>query len=121
VREVISDLKEGRVPLEECVIYTQVRKRLDRYAVKSPEVAAALKAKAAGIPVEVGTMVGYIITKKGKTISDKAEPAESAKDYDPNYYIENQVLPSVMKIMKELGYEESDLKMEGKQAGLGDW
>ncbi|MDD5317757.1 MAG: DNA-directed DNA polymerase [Candidatus ainarchaeum sp.] len=121
VREVIADLKEGRVPLEECVIYTQVRKRLDNYAVKSPEVAAALKAKAAGIQVEVGTMVGYVITRKGKTISDKAEPAESAKDYDPNYYIENQVLPSVMKIMKELGYDESDLKMEGKQSALGEW
>jgi DNA polymerase I len=121
VREVIRDLRDGRTPIEDTVIYTQVRRRLDSYAVKSPEVSAALKARAAGIPVEVGTLVGYVVTKKGKSISDKAEPAESAKDYDATYYIENQVLPSVMKIMKELGYSEDDLKMEGKQSSLGDW
>jgi len=121
VRDVIQDLRDGKVPLEDCVIYTQVRKKLDKYAVTSPEVAAAQKAIAAGIPVEVGTLIGYIITRKGKTISEKAQPVELAEDYDPNYYIENQVLPSVLKIMKELGYSESDLKMEGKQLTLGDW
>jgi len=121
VRQVISDLREGRIPLEDCVIYTQIRKRLDRYAVTSPEVAAAQKAIAAGIPVEVGTLVGYIITRKGKTISEKAQPAELAEDYDANYYIDNQIIPSVLKIMGELGYDESDLRMEGKQLKLGDW
>ena len=37
------------------------------------------------------------------------------------YYIENQILPSVMKILRELGVREEDLKFEGKQAGLGKW
>ena len=41
-----------------------------------------------------------------------------AKDYDPNYYIDNQVLPSVLKILKELGYSEDDLKFKGEQKGL---
>ena len=120
VRSVIKDLREGKVPLEDCVIYTQVRKKLGKYAVTSPEVAAAQKAIAAGIPVEVGTLIGYVITRRGKTISEKAQPVELATDYDANYYIENQVLPSVLKIMKELGYDESDLKMEGKQLKLSD-
>ncbi len=121
VRGVIQDLREGRVKLEDCVIYTQIRKSLKNYAITSPEVAAAQKAIKAGIPVEVGTLVGYVVTKKGKSISEKAQLVELAEDYDPNYYIDHQVLPAVMKIMKELGYEESDLKGEGKQSRLGSW
>ena len=121
VRQVISDLREGKVRLEDCIIYTQIRKGLDRYEVISPEVAAAQKAKKAGLPVEVGSLIGYVVTRHGRSISEKAELAELAKDYDPAYYIDHQVLPAVMKIMKELGYEEEDLKLKGKQARLGEW
>jgi len=70
------------------------------------------------MPIEKGSMIGYVITKKGATISDKAYVVEMAKDYDPNYYIDNQVLPSVLKILKELGYSEDDLKFKGEQKGL---
>ena len=28
-----------------------------------------------------------------------------AKDYDPEYYINHQVIPATMKILKELGFE----------------
>ena len=121
VQDVIASLRSGKTPLEDCVIYSSIRKRLDSYAITSPEVAAAHKAIAAGFPVEMGSLVGYVITRSGRTISEKAQPQELAKDYDPEYYIENQVLPSVMKIMKELGYGEDDLKVGGKQASLGDW
>ena len=121
VKQVISDLREGKAKIEDCVIYTQIRKSLKNYAVTSPEVAAAQKAIKAGIPIEVGSLIGYVVTKKGKTISEKSEVAELAKDYDPSYYIDHQVLPAVMKIMKELGYDEEDLKMEGKQSRLGGW
>jgi DNA polymerase I len=62
-----------------------------------------------------------VITKTAKSISDKAELLEFAKDYDADYYINNQVLPSVMKILKELGYEEHDLKFGGKQQSLGSF
>ncbi|MFH0817872.1 MAG: hypothetical protein V1909_04530, partial [Candidatus Micrarchaeota archaeon] len=54
-------------------------------------------------------------------ISFKAEALEFAKDYDPDYYINNQVMPSVLKILKELGYEEDDLKFKGSQSSLGDF
>jgi DNA polymerase I len=54
-------------------------------------------------------------------ISFKAEALEFAKDYDPDYYINNQVLPAVLKILKELGYEEDDLKFKGSQSSLGDF
>ena len=121
VKDIIERLKEGKVPLEDLTIYTQMRKDPRKYDIKSPELSAAEKAIKAGMQLEKGSMVGYVITKSGKTISEKAYVAEMAKDYDPNYYIDNQVLPSVLKILKELGYSEDDLKFKGEQKGLGQF
>lgn len=119
VKETVERLKSGKVPIEDLVIYTQLTKRTEDYDIMSPEVAAAKKARARGVPLEKGSVVSYVITKAGKSISDKAEIAEYAKDYDPDYYINNQVLPAVMKILKELGYSEDDLKNRGRQKNLG--
>jgi DNA polymerase Pol2 len=119
VRKTIDRLRKGEVKMEELTIETQLNKDETSYEVKSPELAAAYKGKQRGIPMEKGSIISYVITKKGKTISEKAELAEFAKDYDADYYVDNQVLPAVMKILKELGYDEYALKMGGKQKGLG--
>ena len=118
VKDVIERLRGGKVPLEELTIYTQMRKDPGKYDIKSPELSAAQNAIAAGMQIEKGSMIGYVITKDGRSISDKARLVELAKDYDPNYYIDNQILPSVLKILKELGYSEDDLKFKGQQKGL---
>ncbi len=118
VKDVIERLKKGDVPLEDLTIYTQIRKDPRKYDIKSPELSAAQKGIASGMQIERGTVIGYVITKKGGTISEKACLVEMASDYDPNYYIDNQVLPSVLKILKELGYSEDDLKFKGEQKGL---
>ncbi|MDD5022703.1 MAG: DNA-directed DNA polymerase [Candidatus ainarchaeum sp.] len=118
VRETIELLKSGKVDLKELVIYTQMTKDPSKYDIMSPEVSAAKKMIKKGVPVQKGSLIGYVVGKKGKSISEKAEPFEFAKDYDPDYYINNQLLPSVMKILKELGFSEDDLKFKGKQKGL---
>lgn len=118
VRETIEKLKGGKTPMEDLVIYTQLTKHPKDYDIMSPELAAAKKAIARGTPLEKGSVVSYVITKKGASISEKAEIAEHAKDYDADYYINNQVLPAVMKILKELGYDEDELKNKGKQGKL---
>jgi len=121
VKEKISELKEGRTKMEDVIIYTRLRKGEGKYAIISPEVSAVRKARARGVKVEERGLIGYVITRKGKSISDKAELAELAKDYDPDYYVERQVLPSVMKILGELGCDEEELKSMGKQSKLGTW
>jgi DNA polymerase I len=121
VKDVIERLKAGKVPLEELTIYTQMRKDPRKYDIKSPELSAAQKGIAAGMQIEKGSMIGYVITKKGNSISEKACLAELAQDYDPAYYIDNQVLPSVLKILHELGYSEGDLKFRGEQKGLSSF
>ncbi len=119
VKEAIDRLKSGKVPLEELVIITQLNKDpREGYEVKSPELSAAKKLMKAGKQVERGSIISYVITRKGSTISEKAAPLEMAKDYDADYYINNQVLPAVMKILKELGYDEYGLKVGGQQKGL---
>src|SRR3989344_6557732 len=79
VKEKIAELKEGRTKMDDVVIYTRLRKGEGKYAVISPEVSAVRKARAAGVKVEERGLVGYVITKKGKTISEKSELMELAK------------------------------------------
>ncbi|MEW5955848.1 MAG: DNA-directed DNA polymerase [Candidatus Micrarchaeota archaeon] len=121
VFKAVEELKAGKTPLEDCVIYTQVRKKIKAYEVASPEVAALQKAQEAGLPYGEYSTIGYVVTRSGKTISEKAWPAELAKDYDSDYYVNNQVLPAVLKILGALGVSAEDLKTKGRQKGIGEW
>lgn len=118
IRDTISNLNMGKVALEDLAISTQLNKNLESYEVKSPELSAARKLMRAGMVAEKGTMISYVVGKRGTTISEKAEPLELAKDYDAEYYISHQILPSVMKIMKELGYDEYSMRHGGTQKSL---
>ncbi len=122
VKDVVKRLKEGKIPLSELVINTQLRKGIGSYDSKSPELAAAKKAVESGfkrVEEVQRAVIGYIITKHGNSISDKAELEGLAKDYDPDYYINHQVLPATMRILKELDFREEELRGGGKQKKLG--
>ncbi|OIO21401.1 hypothetical protein AUJ17_03125 [Candidatus Micrarchaeota archaeon CG1_02_47_40] len=121
VKDTIERLRTGKVPLEELTIYTQLKKDPSNYEIMSPELSAAKKAIKRGVKLEKGAMIGYVIAKKGASISEKAEIAEYAKDYDADYYINRQILPSVLKILAELGFSEDDLKFAGSQSNLGKY
>ncbi|MCL5430615.1 MAG: DNA-directed DNA polymerase [Candidatus Marsarchaeota archaeon] len=121
VRNVIDELREGKVPISELVINTQLRKGIDSYDTMSPEVAAAKKAVQRGQKTrdEVEhSLIGYVVTRHGTSVSERAELEEFAKDYDPDYYINHQVLPATMRILKELDFTEEELKNKGKQSRL---
>jgi len=119
VRETVDRINKGNVTMEELTIITQLKKDpRGGYEISSPELGAANKAIARGMDVQTGSVISYVITKKGKSISEKAELAEYAKDFDPDYYVNNQVLPAVMKILKELGFDEYSLKVGGRQKTL---
>ncbi|MGC8568293.1 MAG: DNA-directed DNA polymerase [Candidatus Micrarchaeia archaeon] len=121
VRDTIERIKSGNVPLADLSITAQIRKNIDSYDILSPEVSAAKKEIAAGIMDMAdaeGRIINYVIAKEGSSISDKATPLELAKDYDPNYYINNQVLPAVLRILKELNYDKEMLLNKGSQKKL---
>ena len=121
VKTVIGELKEGKVPMSELVIHTQLRKSIGSYDSKSPELAAVQKAIKSGAKRRdelEGATIGYIITRHGSSISEKAELEDIAQDYDPDYYISHQVIPATLRILKELGINEEELKGGGEQKRL---
>ncbi|MFH1447456.1 MAG: DNA-directed DNA polymerase [Candidatus Micrarchaeota archaeon] len=153
VKSTITNLREGKVAMEDLVITNQIKRRFEAYEVISPEMVVAEKLREKGHPADVGSVVEYVITKNARIsdqlrkkienkrmqmrmkrntkarvgakgsepISYKAEPIDFAKDYDADYYINNQILPAVLKILKELGYGEDDLKFKGTQSSLGEF
>ncbi|MDE1870710.1 MAG: ribonuclease H-like domain-containing protein [Candidatus Micrarchaeota archaeon] len=121
VKNAVKELRDGNVPLEELAISTQLRKSIDGYDVKSPELGAARKAVREGKKKREdleGAVISYVITRHGSSISDRAELEEFARDYDADYYINNQVLPATMRILKELNFSEEELKGLGTQRKL---
>ncbi|MDP3742244.1 MAG: DNA-directed DNA polymerase [Candidatus Micrarchaeota archaeon] len=120
VRKTVAELQSGKVPLDDLVILTQLRKSPKDYAIMSPEVSAYTKAINAGIRVPEAVVM-YVVTSKGKSISEKAFVREMAQDYDADYYINHQLMPAVLKILAELGVTEDDLLTNSKQHTLGSW
>ncbi len=120
IRTVIKRLKEGKVPNKELSIMTMLKRKVENYDSIGPHVAAAKKAIERGKKIGTGSVLSFVITKSGKSISEKAELAEYVKEgnYDADYYIEHQIIPAVLKIMRELGYEKDDLVEGGKQSKL---
>ena len=121
VKETIEELNSGNIPVEELKIYTTLTKPPEEYGSTSPHVEAAKRAKKKGEKIEPETTIDYVITRKGKSISEKARITKYAENYDPDYYIENQVIPVALRVLKVFGYTEGQLKGKGKQKGLGQF
>lgn len=119
VRKKISYLERGRAGMDDLVIYTQITRPLKDYDQIGPHVAAAKKYEAKGNHVAEGSIIGYVITKGSGSISDRAEPVEYAENYDPEYYIHNQVIHAAMRVLQALGYSEEDIFVSSGQKSLG--
>ena len=120
IKEVIDQIKNGETALEDLVIHTQLTKNPDKYQQRAPHVLAAKKAIERGRKVGRGSIIRYIVIKGRGPISQRAEPLEDADvaNYDPNYYIDNQVLPAVSRIIDSLGYSQDEIVHQEKQSSL---
>ncbi|MCD6177888.1 ribonuclease H-like domain-containing protein [bacterium] len=110
-REIISKIKSKKILLKDLVIYEQLTKPIEEYKSLSPHLACAKKMKEKGEEVEPGTIIMFVISKKGEKISDRAIPYEWAKisDIDINYYIYHQILPAALRILSVFDIKEQDL------------
>ncbi len=109
VRDIVGRINKGDIDVKDLVIYTQITRPLDKYEQIGPHVAAARKYVKHGQPVREGSIIGYIITRGDGSISNRAEPFEYAENYDPDYYINNQIMPAAMRILYGLGFSEDDV------------
>ncbi|MGB9823061.1 DNA polymerase domain-containing protein [Thermodesulfovibrio sp.] len=100
--ERVKALRQGNYDLKDLVVYEQLSKPVSEYKLISPHVVAAKRLLEKGIPVGEGSVIGYIIQKGSGSISERAYPIELAdpSKIDIDYYIENQVLPTAMRILK---------------------
>ncbi len=124
VQNVTRDIKENKVPVEDLVINTQITMPLSQYKAIGPHVKIAKELKEKGEDVRVGTIVSYLVLKGSGLIRDKVIPVSEYKGgaLDTNYYIKNQVLPAVKRILEPLGYKEDDMEYnKSKQASLEKW
>jgi DNA polymerase, archaea type len=121
VREVIDELKNKKIPKEKVIISTQLQKDIVDYTSKGPHVAAAQRMQNQGKHVGPGSIINYIVAKGGAIIRDKVKLPDEVtdKDYDSDYYINNQVIPAVDKIFEVLGYSPETLLETKDQTKLG--
>ena len=112
VKRVFKRLKKGDVDRKELVIHTQITKPLDQYKQVGPHVVAAGRIEENGIKVSRGTIIQYIIVKGKGSISQRAVPYEYSEgyEYDKDYYINNQMIPAMERIMYAFGYSKKELE-----------
>lgn len=118
-KQTVEKLENREFPPEDLRIYTTLTKKPESYDSTAPHVEAAKKAIERGEDISPEDTIAYVITRGGGTISDRAELLKYAEDYDAEYYIENQVLPATLRVLKVFDYTEGQLKGEGRQSGLG--
>ena len=112
VKKVLKKIRNGEVDKKEMIIHTQITKPLDQYKQVGPHVVAARKIEERGIKVTRGTIIQYIIVKGKGSISQRAVPYEYSEGYtyDKDYYIHNQLIPAIERIMYSFGYTKKDLE-----------
>ena len=112
VKRVLKLIKSGKVPMKDLIIHTQITKNLEDYKQIGPHVVAAQKMIDNGISVEKGTIIRYIIVRGKGPLSQRAVPYEYSEGqiYDKDYYINNQLIPAIARIMDSLGYSKKDLQ-----------
>jgi len=112
IQNLIKSVKERKIPLEDLIICVKLTKNLDKYISRGPHVVAAELAQSKGAVVGKGYEVKFIISQGKGKISDRVVLADDAKieDYDPEYYIQHQIIRAVFKIFEIFGYTEEKLK-----------
>ncbi len=123
VNDIVGDLRAKKIDPGELIISTQLTKPIESYDSVGPHVAVAKRMKAKGTDIYPGMIINYVVTAGKEKIRDRAKMPEEVKEgeYDADYYINNQVLPAVEKILEVFGYSSEELAGAKKQSKLGSY
>ncbi len=123
VKTVIDQMRKNAIPLDKVLINTQLQKSIESYESFTPHVAAAMRMRERGIQVGAGTIIKFVVVRGVGKIRDKVRLLDETKqcDYDPEYYINNQIIPAVEKIFAVLGVSADELQNKAAQSTLGKW
>src|SRR3989338_7269714 len=121
VFNIIKDVREKKIDLNKMIIQTVLKKGIDSYDLEGPHVIIAKKMREQGIPVQMGSVISYVVTEGKGRVRDKAMLPDEASNYDADYYINNQIIPAVETIFDAIGYSASELLTGKKQTDLGSF
>ena len=123
VKEIIGNVRGKKTATAKMVITTQLQKEIGSYESYGPHVAAAQRMKDRGIPAGPGSVIRYVVVIGSERIRDRVKLPEEVKEgeYDPDYYINNQIVPAVEKIFDVFGYDSTELTAEKTQKKLQAW
>ncbi|MBD3313271.1 hypothetical protein GF345_02415 [Candidatus Woesearchaeota archaeon] len=123
VQDVVKKLRQNSIDLAKVKISTQLTKDISSYEAEGPHVAAAKRMESKGLPVGPGSIIEYVITGGKEKIRDRARLLDeiSQDDYDPDYYVNNQVIPAVERIFEVLGKDIKETVAEKDQSKLGEF
>ena len=126
IMNVTQRLKKREVDPRDLVIYTRLTMPLSQYKAVAPHVQLAREMRDRGEDVSVGSTIAYIVAEGKGLIRDRAvlydEFIKRNQPYDADYYIENQVLPAVMRIMVAFGHSKDGLiYQKTEQQSLEKW
>ncbi|MFA5142472.1 MAG: DNA-directed DNA polymerase [Candidatus Woesearchaeota archaeon] len=120
LKKEIDDLRKKKIKKERLIMTTQLQKPIEEYDSVMPHVAVAKRMVEQGYEMNPGSVIQFIITKGTGKISERARlPKETNEgDYDPEYYINNQIIPAVEKIFEALGYNLEEILTAKSQSSL---
>ncbi len=120
LKSVVDGVKQNKLPLENFIMHTALSKDISEYGNAGPHVAAAQRLQARGTPVQPGELIRFVIVKGKGLIRDKVRLPDEAQqsDYDPDYYVNNQILPGVEKIFEVFGIDVHSQFTEKAQSNL---
>jgi DNA polymerase elongation subunit (family B) len=125
LKNVIKKLKERKVDLKKLIIKTQLKKPIEDYKSISPHVSIASKMRKAGMQVGIGMLIEYYIGEssdgKKALVRERAKMPDEKSKYDIEYYLNNQILPSVENILEVFDIKVDELAEGKKQMNLGDY
>jgi len=117
-KKIIAELKTKKIPIEDLIIKSQLKKSLHDYKSISPHVKIAQKMKELNIPLSEGALIEFFIAQppkdsKKSLIRDRAKlPFEfntKSPNYDIEYYLNNQLLPAVENIFQVFDVNTKEL------------
>jgi DNA polymerase I len=115
----IDELKHGKTAIRDLIIWKSLTKPIEEYKVKAPHVQVAKEYLKLGWELVPGDKIGYVITKKGTKLYDKARPyfEVNPEQVDTEYYVSSQVAPAAARILWVFGVSQDELLL-GKQRSL---
>ncbi len=125
VKKIIKEIKERKVNLQDLIIRTQLKKPISEYKTLSPHVVAAKKMREREMPVSQGNLIEYYIGetkgKNEKLIRDKVKLPNEKGEYNIEYYLEHQIIPSIENIFQVFEINIKEISDGKKQDKLSKW